>query len=176
MAAAGKSKIEELVEAFYPSMYRYAYRLSGSGAEAEDLTQDAFLQAQVKLAQLRDFDKARNWLFTILRNLYLHRLRADKKENLVSLEALAEVPERIAEPLAEIDPQRLQETLNALPETFRTPLILFYFEDFSYRDIAEQMELPIGTVMSRLARAKAFLRGRLLSPATVYVAPDEEVA
>ena len=60
-------------------------------------------------------------------------------------------------------PQRLQQVLNELPEEFRTPVILFYFDDFSYRDIAEQMDLPIGTVMSRLARAKAHLRARLVA-------------
>jgi RNA polymerase sigma-70 factor (ECF subfamily) len=60
--------------------------------------------------------------------------------------------------------------LRELPEVFRTPIILYYFEDFSYRDIAEQMDLPIGTVMSRLARAKAHLRSRLLQPATAALA------
>ena len=59
----------------------------------------------------------------------------------------------------------MQQALDELPEVFRTPIILYYFEDFSYRDIAEQMDLPIGTVMSRLARAKAHLRARLLQPA-----------
>ena len=54
---------------------------------------------------------------------------------------------------------------------FRTPLILFYFEDFSYRDIAEQMDLPIGTVMSRLARAKGYLKGRLSSGIDLETAP-----
>ena len=66
--------------------------------------------------------------------------------------------------------ERLQEALNELPECFRTPVILYYFEDFSYRDIAEQMDLPLGTVMSRLARAKAHLRARLVDPAAVVVA------
>ena len=61
----------------------------------------------------------------------------------------------------DIDPGKLQEVLDELDESFRTPLILFYFEDFSYREIADQMDLPIGTVMSRLARAKGYLRGRL---------------
>ena len=56
------------------------------------------------------------------------------------------------------------KALDELPEAFRTPVILYYFEDFSYRDIAEQMDLPMGTVMSRLARGKAFLRTRLLEP------------
>ena len=61
----------------------------------------------------------------------------------------------------EVEPEELQRALNELPEGFRTPVILFYFEDMSYRDIAEQMDLPIGTVMSRLARAKAYLRAKL---------------
>ena len=65
-------------------------------------------------------------------------------------------------PLPQIDPEQLQRALDELSEVFRTPIILYYFEDFSYRDIAEQMDLPIGTVMSRLARAKAHLRARLL--------------
>lgn len=176
MASPGKNTIEELVEAYYSSLFRYALRLSGFGAEAEDLTQEAFCQAQTKLAHLRDWSRARNWLFTILRNLYLHRLRASKKESVVSLDNLSDVPDRLPEPLPEIDPQRLQEALNQLPEVFRTPIILYYFEDFSYRDIAEQMELPIGTVMSRLARAKTFLKSRLLSPAPVYATPEEEDA
>ena len=73
------------------------------------------------------------------------------------------------EPLADVDPQRLQAALDELPEIFRTPVILFYFEDFSYRDMADQMEVAIGTIMSRLARAKAFLRGRLLQPSLLQV-------
>ena len=68
-----------------------------------------------------------------------------------------------AEPSAPpaVDSATLQAALDELDETFRTPLILFYFEEFSYRDIAEQMDLPIGTVMSRLARAKSYLRAKL---------------
>ena len=75
----------------------------------------------------------------------------------------AEPPEN----LPEVEPQKLQEALSELPEMFRTPVIMFYFEEFSYRDIAEQMEVPLGTVMSRLARAKAYLRARLFPPAPV---------
>lgn len=154
--------IETLVEAHYTVLYRYAYRLSGSAQEAEDLTQETFCQAQSKLHQLRDWDRAKSWLFTILRNAYLHRLRASKLEKQVSLDGIAELPERTTDPLLEVDPVQLQVALNELPELFRTPIILFYFEEFSYRDIAEQMAVPLGTVMSRLARAKTFLRQRLL--------------
>jgi RNA polymerase sigma-70 factor (ECF subfamily) len=100
-------------------------------------------------------------LFSILRNGYLHRLRAAKVENVVSLDGM-DVPDRAADVLPDVDPEQVQRALSQLPEDFRTPLILYYFEDFSYRDIAEQMDLPMGTVMSRLARAKAHLRARLI--------------
>jgi RNA polymerase sigma factor (sigma-70 family) len=156
-----KRKVEELVEAHYPSLYRYAYRLSGSPQEAEDLTQEAFCQAQHKLDQLRDWGRARAWLFSILRNAYLHKVRSSKHENCVSLDGVAEPPGRSPDPLPDVDPAQLQQALTELPEAFRTPIILFYFEDFSYRDIAEQMNVPLGTIMSRLARAKGFLRQRL---------------
>jgi RNA polymerase sigma factor (sigma-70 family) len=156
-----KKSIQHLVEAHYQAIYRYAYRLSGSAAEAEDLTQDAFCQAQAKLSQLRDWEKARAWLFTILRNSYLHRRRANKTEKQVSLHGAEEVVERAIEPPPEVDPAQLQEALNELPEIYRIPIILFYFEEFTYRDIADQMGLPLGTVMSRLARAKEQLRSRL---------------
>jgi RNA polymerase sigma-70 factor (ECF subfamily) len=155
-----------LVEEHYASLYRYAYRLSGRAADAEDLTQEAFCQAQRKLAQLRDWSRAKAWLFSILRNAYLHRVRDRKMEKVIPLDSAGELPGRVPDPMPDIDPERLQQALSELDELYRTPLILYYFEDFSYRDIAEQMDLPMGTVMSRLARAKAWLRGRLL-PAAV---------
>jgi len=158
-----RTKVEKLVDDHYLSLYRYAYRLSGSAADAEDLTQEAFCRAQSSWSQLRDPACAKPWLFRILRNLYLHKIRSEKHQNCLLLEDMsniAAVPERTPP----IDGEQLQEALTELPETYRTPLILYYFDDFSYRDIAEQMELPLGTVMSRLARGKAHLRARLLPP------------
>ena len=144
--------------------------MSGSSADAEDLVQDTFCQAQQKLKQLRDETRARPWLFSILRNAYLHRVRAEKSKPCVPLEAVGDVSEPLPESLPEVDPEQLQQALNELDEVYRTPIILFYFEEFSYRDVAEQMDLPIGTVMSRLARAKAFLRTRLLPPGDAVAA------
>jgi RNA polymerase sigma-70 factor, ECF subfamily len=154
--------VQQLVEDHYAALYRYGYRLTGSAADAEDLTQETFCQAQLKLAQLRDPARAKAWLFSILRNAYLHRVRACKQEHAISLDWVGDLPDRLPDPLPDVEPERLQRALGELPEVFRTPLILYYFEDFSYRDIAEQMDLPMGTVMSRLARAKAHLRARLL--------------
>jgi RNA polymerase sigma-70 factor (ECF subfamily) len=165
------------VDEYYVSLYRYAFRLAGSSADAEDLTQETFCKAQLNFSQLRDAERARPWLFSILRNVYLHRVRADKQQPCVPLEAAGDLPESAPGPLLEVDPDQLQKALNELPEAFRTPIILYYFEDFGYREIAEQMDLPIGTVMSRLARAKAHLRARLLpkrdsSPDIVVAGPQ----
>jgi RNA polymerase sigma-70 factor (ECF subfamily) len=161
---SSKATIEALVEAHYAALYRYAFRLSGSSQEAEDLTQETFCTAQAKLAQLREADRAKSWLFTILRNAFLHRRRSDKEDKFVSLDGMAEIAAREPDPVAKVDSAKLQAALNELPEAFRTPIILYYFEDFSYKDIAEQMSVPLGTVMSRLARGKTFLRQRLAEP------------
>src|ERR1700730_6944863 len=92
-----KRQVKQFVVSFYEPLYRYAYRLAGSPQEAEDLTQETFCQAQNKLGQLRDPGRARDWLFSILRNAYLRRVRASKQEHRVPLDNLGEVPERPSE-------------------------------------------------------------------------------
>jgi RNA polymerase sigma-70 factor (ECF subfamily) len=168
-----KHAIAALVEAHYAALYRYAYRLSGSSQEAEDLTQETFCLAQNKLHQLREQDRAKSWLFSILRNAYLHRLRLSKQEKHVSLDGIGDIPDRLPDPLPALDSAQLQKALNELPEAFRTPLILYYFDEFSYRDIAEQMNMPLGTVMSRLARAKTYLRQRLMDHADLIAKANQ---
>jgi RNA polymerase sigma-70 factor (ECF subfamily) len=164
--------LHALIDAHYEALYRYAYRLTGSAADAEDLTQEAFGKALARLAQLREPERAKAWLFRILRNLYLHKVRDEKRHRVVPLDAVGDLPGRETEEAPAIDAARLQKALDELDEGFRTPLILFYFEEFSYRDIAEQMELPIGTVMSRLARAKAYLRAKLAPNGSEYAAAE----
>ncbi len=114
-----KRKIETLVDAHYEALYRYAYRLSGAPQAAEDLTQETFCQAQNKLGQLRDEEKAKSWLFSILRNAFLHRLRASKQEKEVCLDGIPEIPERAVDPGLPIDSTQLQQALSQLPEAFR---------------------------------------------------------
>jgi RNA polymerase sigma-70 factor, ECF subfamily len=158
MAAFG---LRELIDAHYEALYRYAYRLGGHAGDAEDLVQETFGKAMRKMDQLRNPDRVKPWLYRILRNLYLHKVRDDKRRRIVPVENLAELPAQAESAVPAIDPQALQAALDELEEGFRTPLILFYFEGFSYREIAEQLDLPIGTVMSRLARAKGYLKTRL---------------
>lgn len=159
-------KLADLVERYYALLYRYAYRLTGSEADAEDLTQQAFLMAQARWEQLRDETKAKSWLFTIARNAYLKELRGPI---CIPSSALDELPGKLPGATSEtgafdFDQEHLQNVLNDLPEEFRSPVVLYYFEEFSYKEIAEQMDVPVGTIMSRLARAKAYLRQRLAPP------------
>jgi RNA polymerase sigma-70 factor, ECF subfamily len=165
---AGSRNIQRLVDDHYQSLYRFAYRLTGNAAEAEDLTQETYCKAQANLLQLRDLERAKAWLFKILRNVYLQKARSSKQQHCLSLEEIGELPERSTQS-RDIEPEQVQNALGELPEGFRTPLVLYYFEDFSYRDIAEQMDIPIGTVMSRLARAKAHLRAQLLQSESAVV-------
>jgi RNA polymerase sigma-70 factor, ECF subfamily len=155
--------IAQLVAANYQAVYRYAFRLCGSVADAEDLTQKVFLNAQGKLGQLRNIDSSRSWLFTILRNCYfrdLQRQRPIIEANLpFNIDHLSfDIPKD-----KEIESEQIQAALDEIPELSRVILAMFYFEEYSYREIAQELDLPIGTVMSRLARAKARLRTKLFS-------------
>lgn len=161
--SAGLPDIASLVTAHHGELYRYAYRLSGQVADAEDLTQQTFLVAHSKLDQVRSAEACRGWLFTILRNCFLKSVRGAVLTPASKFDLqLDSIPDEVPDELA-IDPERLQRGLDELPAEFRLVLTMFYFEEFSYREIAEQLELPLGTVMSRLSRAKSHLRARLLN-------------
>jgi RNA polymerase sigma-70 factor (ECF subfamily) len=153
--------IAQLVADYHQAVYRYAYRLTGTVADAEDLTQQAFLVAHDKLGQLREDGKARSWLFAILRNHFLKQCRKELPTVAADLQLnIDNIPD--AGYKSEIDQERLQQVLDELPEKYRTVLVMFYFEDVGYREMAEALGVPIGTIMSRLARAKGVLRSRLL--------------
>lgn len=162
MATEGRSlDIAKLVAEHHEAVYRYAYRLSGSQADAEDLTQQVFLIACQKGGQLRQSESVRSWLFTILRNCFLKSRAKQTPTPAATLElCLENIPEP-EHPPCWIDPDDLQQALNRLSVQDRVILAMFYFENLSYRQIAQQLAIPIGTVMSRLARAKARLRAQL---------------
>jgi RNA polymerase sigma-70 factor (ECF subfamily) len=92
MGTAGS--LHQLIDAHYQALYRYAYRLTGTQPDAEDLTQEAFGKAFTRLPQLRDPDRAKAWLFRILRNEYLHRVRDDRRHRVIPLDAVGDLPER----------------------------------------------------------------------------------
>ena len=153
--------VARLVAEHHQAIYRYAYRLTGSAADAEDLTQQVFLKAQQRLGQLRSAESVRSWLYTILRNTFLKSCQKRCPVPAANLSLNMElIPGRSAEEWV-VDQERLQAALDELPPHYRVVLTMFYYEDCSYREIAERLGSPIGTVMSRLARAKGHLRCRL---------------
>jgi RNA polymerase sigma-70 factor (ECF subfamily) len=155
-----------LVGEHHEFIYRYAYRLSGRASDAEDLTQQTFLIAQRKLSHLREASRARSWLGTILRHAFLRSVRRRGAGEKMSVGFDFDLlPDETSEtdPFApfEFDREELQTALDELPVEFRLVVLMFYYEDCSYREIATRLEMPLGTVMSRLARAKQRLRQRL---------------
>jgi RNA polymerase sigma-70 factor, ECF subfamily len=156
--------IGELVAEHHGAVYRYAFRLCGQQCDAEDLTQQTYLAAFQNLHQLRERQHGRAWLFAILRNCFL---RSRRKRVPLPATGLEIDVENIAADLPDewiVDPERLQAALDDLPDEFKLVVLLFYFEGCSYREIAEKLSLPTGTVMSRLSRAKGRLRGALFDP------------
>jgi RNA polymerase sigma-70 factor (ECF subfamily) len=171
MSGDSAHKLFILVEQHYSLLYRYAYRLSGSAADAEDLTQQTFLVAQTRLDQLRDTERARSWLCSILRNTFLKAQRGPACLPLDLLEG-GELAETVLDDSL-LDEERLQAALHELPEEYRSVVILYYLNEFSYREIAEQLQVPLGTVMSRLSRARTCLRQRLGVSEPVPITPDQ---
>ena len=156
-------QMTQLVAEHHQAVYRYAYRLTGTVQDAEDMTQKVFLAAQRKIGQLRKMDSARNWLFAILRNCFLK----DRQRRWPSLAAdLSLNMDLLPAPTGndESDHDQLQSALNQLTDASRLVVVMFYLEECSYREIASRLEVPIGTVMSRLARARGHLRSLLLEP------------
>jgi RNA polymerase sigma-70 factor (ECF subfamily) len=154
-------EIGQLVAEHHAAVYRYAYRLTGSVQDAEDLCQQVYLVAHEKLGQLRSAERARPWLFAVLRNRFLKACQKRRPIPVNDLEMnIDNIPAEVPD-ASWIDRERLQEAIGSLPPNYRIVLLMFYFEDRPYREIAEELDLPIGTVMSRLARAKSHLRSRL---------------
>ncbi|MEZ6064558.1 MAG: sigma-70 family RNA polymerase sigma factor [Planctomycetaceae bacterium] len=158
--SADQRDMAQLVEEHATFLYRLGYRLSGSAQDAEDLVQQAFLAAQQHLDQVREPSSTRAWLATVLRNAWRRSFRRRDAGPAFSFDDVGE-PAELPVAERELDAEELQAALDELPEEFRTAIVMYYLESLSYREIAEALEIPIGTVMSRLSRGKAWLRQRL---------------
>jgi RNA polymerase sigma-70 factor, ECF subfamily len=164
--AASTELLQRIVTDHYQAAYRYAYRLTGSVSDAEDVTQQTFLVAQSKLYQLRDPDKVDRWLFAVLRSCYLKSRRKPRPIPAAALELnVDELPEEAVRQLehSDFDQERFQQALNQLSDEHKVVLLMFYLDELSYKEISAQLNVKIGTVMSRLSRAKGWLRKWLLS-------------
>lgn len=168
---------EQIVDAHYQGLFRFAVSMCKSDATAQDLVQQTFLQWARKGHTLRDSSKVKTWLFTTIYREWLGMARKEKKHPEVEFEPdlHGSTQDEDEGENPRVDSATLQKALDQLDPNYRAPLVLFYLKELSYRDIAETLGIPIGTVMSRLSRAKDHLRSILLrlegsSPANIIPA------
>lgn len=153
------------------ALYGLALRLTGGDeARSEDLVQDAVLKAWRNWDSFELGTNCRAWLMTILRNTFINEFRRDKsRPNLVEFEEVAERPP--GDSLFEADPEgriferiidrEVIEAIQGLPDAFRVPVVLADIEGLAYQEIADLLEIPVGTVKSRLFRARRRLQEEL---------------
>jgi RNA polymerase sigma-70 factor (ECF subfamily) len=156
---------EKLVDLYYPSLYRFAFSLTRQESEACDLTQETFLIWARKGHQVRDESKVKSWLFTTLHREYLQKHRRKVRFPEIEVDhAEGELPEIPPVSPGRIDRHNLLEALARLDQSFQAAVALFYLEDHSYPEIAEILEIPLGTVKSRISRGIAQMQILLADP------------
>jgi RNA polymerase sigma factor (sigma-70 family) len=157
---------EQAVATYYDALYAFGYSLAGNEDDACELTQETYCRLLTKGSQLRDTSKVKSWLFTTLYRAFLGW--KDRRARLPHFEISSvegELPVITPAHVDVLENDAVRDALLELEEHYRTPLMLFYLNDDSYEEIAEILDVPIGTVMSRLSRAKGLLRERLVARA-----------
>lgn len=170
MSDQKRQSFEEEALPHLDAVYRVALRLSGNEAQAEDLTQETMLKAYRSWAQYREGTNARAWLLTILRNTFINEYRKNRRVgptvDITEIESFtvfhnvqdADPEKRFFDMLVDDDVIR---AIDALPDEFRETLVLSDVEGLPYAEIARITEVPIGTVKSRLFRARQALQQQL---------------
>jgi RNA polymerase sigma-70 factor (ECF subfamily) len=168
---APEEAFREAAVACLDTLYGFALALSRDAAQAEDLVQETYLRALRARNKAAPGDGLRSWLFAILHNVWRNDLRRSRA--LAFGGDLDALPAVDGDPLRYVDRQqsgnRLRTAIQALPEPFRDVIVLRCVEGFSYREMAHIVGCPAGTIMSRLARARALLK-RALGPVALPAA------
>src|SRR5216684_8568982 len=153
---------EQAVSSLYEPMYGFAYSLSGNENDACELTQETFARLLAKSGQLRDGSKVKSWLFTTLYRVFLGWKSRERRLPHVEISSVEHELPSVADELVDtMELDTVRAVLLEIDERYRLPLTLYYLEEHSYEEIAELLQIPIGTVMSRLSRAKALMRESL---------------
>src|SRR4030088_2772853 len=148
-------------------LYSYAMVLSRNHAEAQDLVQETYVRAIQAMGRLRPDSNMKGWLFTILRNIWFNQLRKWRNgPQMVEIEVGDGGANSIVEPskdsydlyVSKMEAEQVRAAIRELPADFREIILLREYEDLSYLEIASILDCPLGTVMSRLGRARAKLR------------------
>ncbi len=162
MSGSADITFETLVATYYQPLYKFGYSLSKSPDSAADLTQQTFLIWAQKGHTLRDPAKVKSWLFTSLYREFLRQNRRSQTVTSIDQEILETRHDpSLTSSVRQLEGNEAMDTLATLDPVYREPLTLFYMEDLAYKEIAEVLDIPIGTVMSRLARGKALLKKKL---------------
>jgi RNA polymerase sigma-70 factor (ECF subfamily) len=169
-----RKAFDTLIRSYEKRVYNLAYRLSGHYDEANDISVDAFIRVFQALRLFRGDANFSTWLFRIVTNVYLDRRKRTRNKQHLSLEEYIELEEnsvarQVEDPAptpdahAEASERRdmLQQAINSLPDYQRAMIVLYHTEGLSYEEIADVLALPIGTVKSRLNRARLTLREKL---------------
>lgn len=160
-------EFEELVKLHYRDLYRFGLSLTRSEADAADLTQQTFYIWANKGHQLRARGDAKRWLLTTLHREFLQlRRRQQRFSDQSAVDVLEQAPPCDADIISRTDVDMMLDCLKQIHENYRAPLVLYYLEDLAYKEIAEVLDVPVGTVKSRIARGKSQL-SQLLNGATI---------
>lgn len=164
----------ELAREHVTYLYNMALRYAGNPYDAEDLVQETYFIAFKKFDQLRDERKLKSWLFAIMRNAYLKSLRQNQRQKLTEyndgieyeyIRTLENAAEKIDAATAyerKIEADQIQRLLTELPEKYKSALLLYYLSEMTYQEISEALDLPMGTVMSRLSRGRQIMKKKIL--------------
>jgi RNA polymerase sigma-70 factor, ECF subfamily len=177
-----RREFEELALPHLDSLYGTALRLTHNEKDAEDLVQDTLLRAFRFFHRFERGTNVKAWLFKILSNTFANKYRKRQRERTIldEVQTQAEIgesglPDPEAALAARLVSDQVKEALESVPEEFRLAVILADLEDFSYREIAEIVDCPIGTVMSRIYRGRRILQRKLLAYAReAGVVPEEK--
>src|SRR6266540_456543 len=141
---------EQIVSQYYEALYRFALSLTRGEDDARDLTQQTFYIWATKGHQLREPSKVKSWLFTTLHREFLNiRRRAVRFPHVELSDASEDLPTIAPEVVNTLDAAQLFEFLGHVQEPYRATLSLFYMKDYSYKEIADILAVPLGTVRSR---------------------------
>lgn len=191
-SGSATTEFEPLLAEVLEPAYRTAYHLTRNREDAEELVQEAALLAFRGFARFEPGTNFRAWFMTILRNRFISTYRKKRREvPTVDLEDASELylyaqlqptgtPEEVSEPakrlIAQLDAEQVSAALAALPDEFREAATLYFTQDLSYQEIAQVLDVPVGTIRSRLHRARRLLQRQLWDLAEEYgiVSPNIE--
>lgn len=189
---ADRDKFTDLAMEFMPSLYSAALRMTRNASDAEDLVQETYLKAYKGFHSFEEGTNLKAWLYRILTNTFINRYRAqqrrvdetsmDDAEDFSLYRHLGELDSSRAavsaedELLALFSSSEIVDAVESLSEIFRLPVLLADVEGFSYKEIAEILDIPVGTVMSRLHRGRRSLQKMLYDYAMERRLVDPEAA